>query len=51
MANPVVNLDALEYFNSTKNFNTDNTGISIVNITHALERLVGCFSQAPPDEP
>lgn len=51
MANPVVDLDALESFNSTKNSNTNNPGTSIVNITYALERLVGCYRQAPPNEP
>ena len=51
MAGPAVDLDALELFNSTKDFNTNNPGPSIVNITHALGGLVGCFRQAPPDEP
>ena len=50
MANPV-DLEALESFNATKDFNTNNPGTSIVNITHALEALVGCFHQAPPGEP
>lgn len=50
MANPV-DLDTLTSFNATKDFKTNNPGTSIVNITHALEGLVGCFRQAPPQEP
>lgn len=46
-----VDLDALQFWNSTKNFNADNPGTSIVNMTNALDDLVGCFRQAPLDEP
>lgn len=46
-----VDLDALQFLNSTKVFTTNNPEISIVNMTNTLEFPIGCFRQAPPDEP
>lgn len=37
-------------FNATKDFNPNSYGTSIINITNALEDIVGCFRQAPPYE-
>ncbi|CAF9915605.1 MAG: hypothetical protein ALECFALPRED_010256 [Alectoria fallacina] len=45
-------LRAPRVFNSTLDFKTTfPSGTSVVNITNILEDLVGCFHQAPPQEP
>lgn len=43
-------LGALNVFNSTHDSNATFPGTSIVNVTNALEDLIGCFRQAPPNE-
>ncbi|KAF6241508.1 hypothetical protein HO173_000218 [Letharia columbiana] len=44
-------LGALEGFNSTKNLNTTFPDRSTIGMTNALGDLIGCFHQAPPQEP
>lgn len=50
IANPL-HLGALQALNSTEDFNTTFPSTSIVNVTNALESIIGCFQQAPPSEP